>query len=477
MRRAAWRVERLRFAVALRLRRGVRSRRRTITGGCVLMIRPVLNVNLPGMVRAFDRRARMRQGEFADFVVAPDRDEPLSGVAAIATALLPITPNAHTWLAEEHWRLQGVAQARVRPGATAWDLAYLASISSQGEPADASSAAAPASSSPDDILMALLQVAVNAGITHGAQRFFVRVEDERPELALFGKLGFQRYARESTWALENATQGLRALDGAGIGVPQRNDEEDAAGDETSDEAGDERHSRGGRGLMTRLAPPLARPQTAAPIHAEAQLRRWARRDAWSLLRLYDACTPRRVQVAEGLSVDELTHTRAGGGRTWYVPMLEPSTAAFVHDEGPLMGGWLRLRQGRGDQPHQLTLLVHPDSQPVARALLKFALRVFAAEAARPIVCLAREYESATVETLRAAGFSHVGSHALLVRHLMARVAWNNDVSAARVMYGVEGLGTARSRLSEGGRNTVCQKSSTMISIPSSQRSLRASRRR
>lgn len=436
------------------------------------MIRPVLNVNLPGMVRAFDRRARMRQGEFADFVVAPDHDEPLSGLAAIATALLPITPNAHTWLAEERWRLQGVAQARVRPGATAWDLAYLASISAQGEP-DAPGAAL-ASSSPDDILMALLQVAVNAGITHGAQRFFVRVEDERPELALFGKLGFQRYARESTWALENATQGLRALDGAGIGVSQRNDDEEAtAGDVPTDE----RHTRGGRGLMTRLAPPLARTQMAAPIHAEAQLRRWARRDAWSLLRLYDACTPRRVQVAEGLSVDELTHTRAGGGRTWYVPMLEPSTAAFVHDEGPLMGGWLRLRQGRGDQPHQLTLLVHPDSQPVARALLKFALRVFAAEAARPIVCLAREYESATVETLRDAGFSHVGSHALLVRHLMARVAWNKEVSAARVMYGVEGLGTARSRLSEGGRNTVCQKSSTMISVPSSRRSLRASRRR
>ncbi|MGH2502905.1 MAG: hypothetical protein ACRDID_10355, partial [Ktedonobacterales bacterium] len=155
----------------------------------------MLNVNLPGMVRAFDRRARMRQGEFADFVVAPDHDEPLSGLAAIATALLPITPNAHTWLAEERWRLQGVAQARVRPGATAWDLAYLASISAQGEP-DAPGAAL-ASSSPDDTLMALLQVAVNAGITHGAQRFFVRVEDERPELALFGKLGFQRYARES----------------------------------------------------------------------------------------------------------------------------------------------------------------------------------------------------------------------------------------------------------------------------------------
>jgi hypothetical protein len=158
-------------------------------------------------------------------------------------------------------------------------------------------------------------------------------------------------------------------------------------------------------------------------------------------------------------------------------MLEPATAAFVHDEGPLMGGWVRLRQGRGSQPHQVTLLAHPDSQPVARALLKFALRVFAAEAARPIVCLAREYESATVETLRSAGFERLGSHALLVRHLMARVAWNNEVPAARMLYGVEGLGTAQTRLSEGGRDTLCQKSSTMISVPSSRRSHRAFKRR
>ncbi|HZC04803.1 MAG TPA: hypothetical protein VE338_04110, partial [Ktedonobacterales bacterium] len=409
----------------------------------------MLNVNLPGMVRAFDRRARMRQGEFANFVAAPDDDEPRSGLAAIATALLPITPNAHTWLAEDHWRLQGVAQSRVRPGAQAWDLTYLATITS----ASIAQAEHEAVVSADDTLMALLQTALNTSLTYGAQRFFARIEDERPELELFGKLGFQRYARESTWALENAAQGLRALDGAGIPAGLRNESNEsnaALEDErlAHDERGDAHHARG---LMTRLAPPLTRPQAAAAIHAEAQLRRWSRRDAWSLLRLYDACTPRRVQVAEGLSVDELTYTRAGGGRTWYVPMLEPPTAAFVHDEGPLMGGWLRLRQGRGSQPHQLTLLVHPDSPSVARALLKFALRVFAAEAARPIVCLARDYESATVETLRGAGFERMGSHALLVRHLMARVAWNNDVPAARMMYGVEGLGTARARLSEGGR--------------------------
>jgi hypothetical protein len=420
------------------------------------MIRPVLNVNLPGMVRAFDRRARLRQGEFADFVVAPDDDEPRSGLAAIAASLLPITPNAHTWLAEDHWRLLGVAQARTRPGGQAWDLAYLASITS---PADQENGA-----TQDETLRSLLQHALNTGIMYGAQRFFARIEDERPELELFGKLGFQRYARESTWTLPSASRGLDMLDGADSAAYHRNGSEESDNEARADASG--AHS-----LMTRPAPPRTRPQAAA-MHADVQLRRWAHHDAWSLLRLYDACTPRRVQVAEGLSVDELTYTRAGGGRTWYVPMLEPSTAAFVHDEGPLMGGWLRLRQGRGSQPHQLTLLAHPDSPQVARALLKFALRVFAADDprdTRPIVCQARDYETATVETLRSAGFERVGSHALLVRHLMARVAWNNEVPATRMVYGVKGLGTAQSQLSEGGIDTVCQKSSTMISIPSSHR--------
>ncbi len=39
------------------------------------MIRPVLNVDLPGIVHALDTRARARQGAFANFVVAPDIEE------------------------------------------------------------------------------------------------------------------------------------------------------------------------------------------------------------------------------------------------------------------------------------------------------------------------------------------------------------------------------------------------------------------
>ncbi len=440
------------------------------------MIRPVLNVNLPGIVRALDQRARMRQSEFASFVAAPDDDEPRSGLGALITALLPITPHAQTWLAEDHWRLLGLAQARTRPGGLAWDLAYLATMPSAPQ-SDAAGASAQPPASQDDTLMALIQYALNAAIGAGVQRVFARIEDERPELELFGKLGFQRYARESTWALESAAQGLRALDDHAAATLL-----DGATSAPGQHSSPESNGHEPPGQLGRRTPALARSSAAAEVFAGMRLRPWRRQDAWSLLRLYDACTPRVTQLAESLTTDELTHTRAAGGRAWYLPVIEPASAAFVHENGPLMSGWLRLRQGRGDAPSRLALLAHPDEPEVARSLLRFALRVFAAEQPRPIICFARDYETATIDALRAAGFERQGAHALLVRHLAARLAYPRGVPAfnsrnSRVAYDVQGLGTSPTRLSEGGSDTLCQKSSPMISVPFSPRSPRALSRR
>lgn len=382
------------------------------------MIRPVLNVDLPGIVHALDTRARARQGAFANFVVAPDIEEARSGLAALLSAILPITPSAHTWICEDHWRLLGLAQARQRPGAQAWDLAYLAAIILSPD--------TPAYHSQGDVLMELLQYALNAAINRGVHRFFVRVDDERPELELFGKLSFQRYTQEVSYWLEDPNDGLRRLDSA--------IEQDEDGNVTP---------------LTLHAAPVEEGENA--IRPDVPLRRWRQHDAWGLLRLYDACTPKLVQLAEGLTNDELIHTRAAGGRTWYLPLLEPETSAFVHDRGARLGGWLRLRHGRGSQPHMLSLLAHPDDPGVAPALLRFGLRVLAQDGSRPVYCQAREYETATVDALRAAGFAHTGTDALLVRHLTMRALRGREVPAveARMAYGVRGYGTTPSRLSKG----------------------------
>ncbi|HEU5437677.1 MAG TPA: hypothetical protein VFU88_00195 [Ktedonobacterales bacterium] len=355
------------------------------------MIRPVPYVDLPGIVYALDRRARARAGEFATFVVAPASPEPRSALAAFLSATHIFAPTAYTWICEDRWHLLGVAQTIPRPGHEAWDLTYLAALTpSHNQPPVAG---------PGDVLAELAQRALDVAITRGVQRLFARVEDDCPQIEIFGKLGFQRYARELTYALDAPQAGLAALEKT----------------------------------------------TPAP------LRHWHPEDAWGLLRLYDAVTPHRVRIAEGMSLKELLHARAGGARTWHLPLIEPMCQAWVCDRGVRLGGWIRLRRGRGSQPHQLWLMVHPDEPETAPALVRAALEELAREAPRPIICQAREYEGAAIDGLRAAGFEHADTYALLVRHLTVRALRRREVAAleTRVVYGVKGLGNTPSRLSEG----------------------------
>jgi hypothetical protein len=376
------------------------------------MIRPVPYVDLPGIVYALDRRARTRQSEFANFVIAPAAQESRSTLAAFLSATQIIKPHAYTWICEDRWRLLGVAQARPRPGGEAWDMTYLAAMSSPDEQPSSALGV-----SGDDVLLELAQFALNAAIMRGVHRFFARVGDDRREMELFGKLGFQRYARELTYWLPSASAGLDQLA--------------SRGGATDDEA-DSVHEVDGVGVGV-------------------PLRRWHRHDAWGLLRLADAATPHRVRIAESLTSDEFLYARTGSGRMDGLPLIEPPSVAYVCDRGVRLGGWIRLRLGRGSLPHQLWLLAHPDEPGVALALLRFGLRLLAREEPRPLICQAREYETATGDALCAAGFEHAATHALLVRHLTMRALRRNEVAAVepRVVYGVKGWGNAPTRLSEG----------------------------
>ena len=368
------------------------------------MIRPILYVDLPGIIYALDHRARARNLELARFVVAPHTEDPRSSLAALLSALWPITPNAHTWIAEDRWRLLGVAQTRPRPGGEAWDLTYLGAMVTQHDSPDGGTTS-------DDVLLELAQYALNAALMRGVHRFFAQVNDDEPVAELFGKLGFQIYARELTYWSESPSCALRSLGESG---------RPASSDEISN-------------------------NPAIP------LRRWHPHDAWGLLRLYDACTPQRVRLAESLASNEFLHTRAGGGRTWYLPLLEPAHISCVCDRGIRLGGWMRLRYGRGAQPHQLWLMAHPDEPDTGMELLRAALRLLAREGPRPVVCQVREYEGTVIDALRTAGFERASTHALMVRHLALRALRKREAHALepRVVYGVKGLGPASSHLSEG----------------------------
>src|SRR5260370_41850455 len=70
-----------------------------------------------------------------------------------------------------------------------WDRAYLGSMVNS-------------SISSEVVFTALLEYILGVAASHGILRIFAKVEDDIPELELFQKAGFQRYARQLTYVFE-----------------------------------------------------------------------------------------------------------------------------------------------------------------------------------------------------------------------------------------------------------------------------------
>ena len=351
------------------------------------MIRPVPYVDLPGIIYAIDRRARSRQHEFANFVCWLEPEERRVPLPPVLHTLFPLNPICRTWLCEDHWRILGCAQVRERPSRTMWDLAYLASMVHRNV-------------SSEEVLNALLEYVLEMAATHSILRVFARVEDEIPELELFVRSGFQRYARELTYVYTADEQA-----GLGPGAGQ------------------------------------------AAANTLSSLRRWNRHHVWGLHQLYRAVTPQRVQMAELLeSSEEYARLLIGSQRPLVAPFARGSEN-YVCDMGVRLGAWLQVRRGHGVAAHQLSLMVHPEHADLAGPLVQFGMKRLLEGSVRPIYCQVREYESAVIPALRASGFEHSGTRVLLVRH-MALLAMKQRVVPAleqRVVYGVKGLGTANWR--------------------------------
>jgi hypothetical protein len=335
------------------------------------MIRPVLYVDLPGIIYAIDRRTRSKQHEFANFVCWQEPVENRVSLPPLLRHVFPVNPASRTWICEDHWRLLGFAQVRERPSHITWDLSYLASMVNRDVPGD-------------EILAALLEYTLAAAAMHGILRIFARVEDDLPELELFYKAGFQRYARLLTYMF---------------------DPDKASIDDRFD----------------------------LPA-----LHRWHRHHAWGLHQLYRSVTPQRVQTAEMLENSEECAKLHVGSLRPLPPLLARGDESYVCDVGVRLGGWVRLCRGHGPAPHQLSLIVHPEHADLAMPLLRFGARRLLEADVRPIYCQVREYETFTVDALRAHGFEHTLTRALLVRHIALLATSPRGVTAMeqRVAYNV-----------------------------------------
>ncbi len=343
------------------------------------MIRPVLFVDLPGIIYAIDRRARSRHHEFANFVCWLEPVEDYLTPSPLLRNILPLNPTSRTWICEDHWRILGFAQMRERPSGTAWDMSYLASIVQRNLPG----------SSEDEVLTALLEYTTEMAAMHGILRIFARVEDETPELGLFQRSGFQRYARELTYV---------------YGADSKSGQNE---------------------------PPLS------------SLRRWNRHYAWGLHQLYRSVTPQRVQMAELLENSEEYAKMHVGTQ----PLFSNRNENYICDVGVRIGAWVRLCRGQGSTPHRLFLAVHPEHAELAEPLLRFGIRRLQENDRRPIYCIVREYDAIVINALRSSGFEQTSTKDLLVRHmaLLATRQSTNPLLEQRAAYGLKGLGTVNSR--------------------------------
>src|SRR5947209_2366980 len=355
------------------------------------MIRPVLYVDLPGIIYSIDRRARNRQHEFANFVCWLEPEEKRLSLPPILQNIFPLNPASRTWICEDHWRILGFAQVQERPLHTMWDISYLASMVQRNV-------------SGDDVLAALLEYMLEMAAGHGILRIFAKVEDEIPEQELFQRAGFQRYARELTYVY-NPDVVEQFIAPSNVNTIQ--------------------------------SPNLP------------SLRRWNRHHVWGLHQLYRSVTPKRVQMAAMLDSSEQLAKLYVGSLRPLPSALARGDETYVCDVGVRLGAWLRIRRGHGSAPHQLFLMVHPEHAELAEPLLRFGTRRLLEGSVRPIYCQVREYESFVINALRSSGFEHVSTKALLVRHIALLATNPRTVPALeqRVVYGVKGLGTVNSRQS------------------------------
>jgi hypothetical protein len=240
----------------------------------------------------------------------------------------------------------------------------------------------------------------------GMQRVFARAIEDAATLTLFHRVGFQRYAQELLYVRANPVVEPTPEPLRGLGQPK------------------------------------------------IEIRRWHGHDAWALTRLHDVTTPRKVQVAEHMSSEELARQLVPRTRAWHIPGIEPRDESYVVDIGSRLAAWVRVRQGWAGLPHQLWLTAHPDNADITDQVIQFALQRLCQQGIMPgafhrqtpVICQIRDYDSPAIDGLRRAGFTHTATKAMLVRHLTLRTFSEAlpAVEQSRINYGVEGLGAVRS---------------------------------
>lgn len=156
-------------------------------------------------------------------------------------------------------------------------------------------------------------------------------------------------------------------------------------------------------------------------HPKAQtpstLRRMRKRDAWNVLRLYTALTPRNVQHAEAMRT---TEGALGKLEDWW-ENLNGTSYLFERPNTGInsLTGIVRITRGR--LASWVRLHLHPDAQRFADEMVAEAIALVSKTRARPIYVGVREYEGGIRAALESAGFEWQMERSLMVKHTTVRV--------------------------------------------------------
>ncbi len=185
----------------------------------------------------------------------------------------------------------------------------------------------------------------------------------------------------------------------------------------SDNGAEEVFRQSGFSTFTREDIYLLRPERImefANQPSTRMLRRQRKRDAWSLLRLYNAATPRPVQQAEGMVSSEGQLGKLGD---WWEQAL--GTGYVLEAPGDSIAGAARITRGRAAS--WLRIYLHPEAQGAAGEMVCGALGLVRSRHPRPVYCPVRDYEGGVRGYLELAGFDLVYKRSLLVKHTTVRV--------------------------------------------------------
>jgi hypothetical protein len=337
--------------------------------------------HVPGLSRLI-RETRRHRSAGATVLWAPQWSPSLGLLQSVWAVPMPGMVGPRSFVAEIESRPVGLAQMRPRREPHQWEVVYLAveqppGAGSSVEADEVAPGSAWLRSVPDRRATRLLGELCDAGMALGAERIFASITDEGGRFELFKQVGFSPVVREYGY--------FRAREAkAGVATPRRH--------------------------------------AAQRVAGIAGLRPQRRADAFGLLQLYQECTPKVVQMAEGKRSRSWDLPANGLGRRVLPPGWASQRGAerWVVERDARKVAWLHLtRRRRGH--HLVQLLVDQRASDLNEPLLRFAMAQLEADPAPGIMVNVREHQHGIVAALEGLGFSRVETRLLMVKQLAIMV--------------------------------------------------------